>query len=297
MRKQFIHTTFFIILLLFMVGEMEGIAQSVTGIIADKSSKQPIEFATVQLLHAGDSTLINTTVTDHKGKFVLDKIAAGNYILRFSFIGYEKVILPVVVKHQKENIGTIEIGISSNNMNEVVITARKSLLNTSIDRKVYNVGQDIMAQSGSASDILKNIPSVEVDIEGQVSLRGSPDVMILINGRPSPLMGKTRAEVLQQLPANSIERIEVITNPSARYKPDGTSGIINIVMKKNTKAGWNGSAIANAGNSERYNGSLSLNYKPGKLNLFSNYNIRQDRRIRLNNISREYLDSAGNTSG
>ncbi len=297
MRKQFIFNDFFLILFILILGGMEGIAQSVTGIIADKSSKQPIEFATVQLLHTRDSAVINTTVTDHKGKFLLDKIAAGNYILRFSFIGYEKVILAVTVKQQKENVGTIEIDLVSKNMNEVVVTARKSLLNTSIDRKVYNVGQDIMAQSGSASDILKNIPSVEVDIEGQVTLRGSSDVMILINGRPSPLMGKTRAEVLQQLPANSIERIEVITNPSARYKPDGTSGIINIVMKKNTKLGWNGSAIANAGNSDRYNGSLSLNYKPGKLNLFSNYNIRQDRRIRLNNISREYFDSAGNTSG
>jgi outer membrane receptor protein involved in Fe transport len=297
MRKQFICNVFFFLLFMFILGGMQGITQSVTGIVADRSSKQPIEFTTVQLLHPRDSTVINTAVTDRKGKFVLDKIAAGNYVLRLSFIGYEKVILPVVVKQQKEDIGIVEIGVLSKNMNEVTVTARKSLLNTSIDRKIYNVSQDIMAQSGSASDILKNIPSVEVDIEGQVSLRGSPDVMILINGRPSPLMGKTRAEVLQQLPANSIERIEVITNPSARYKPDGTSGIINIVLKKNTKLGWNGTAILNAGNNDRCNGSLSLNYKPGKLNLFSNYNIRQDRRIRLNNISREYFDSAGIRSG
>ena len=267
----------------------------VTGTVLDRSSKQPIEFGTVQLLNKIDSIVINTTVTDHKGKFLFDKITAGNYILRCSFIGYEKTFMPVTVNQQKENIGTIEIGILSKNMNEVVVTARKSLLNTSIDRKVYNVGQDIMAQSGSASDILKNIPSVEVDIEGQVSLRGSSDVMILINGRPSPLMGRSRAEILQQLPANSIERIEVITNPSARFKPDGTSGIINIVMKKDIKTGWNGTAIANAGNNNRYNGSISLNYKPGKLNLFSNYNIRQDSRIRINNISREYLDSVGKT--
>jgi outer membrane receptor protein involved in Fe transport len=183
----------------------------ITGIIQDRASKQPIEFATVQLLNARDSVIIQTT--------------------------------------------------------------------------------------GSASDILKNIPSVEVDIEGEVSLRGSTDVLILINGRPSPLMGKTRAEVLQQLPANSIERIEVITNPSARYKPDGTSGIINIVLKKNTKGGWNGSVVANAGNNDRYNGGISFNYKPGKLNLFGNYNIRRDRRVRLNTINREYFDSTGKTTG
>src|SRR5258706_8862867 len=267
----------------------------ITGDVQDRFSKQPIEFATIQLLKAADSAVILTTVSDRKGKFVLDKVANGNYVLRFSFIGYEKTIMPVRVNQKKENVGTIEIGIASKDMGEVTVTSRKSLLNTSIDRKVYNVTQDLMAQSGSASDILKNIPSVEVDIEGEVSLRGSTDVLILINGRPSPLMGRPRAEVLQQLPANSIERIEVITNPSARYKPDGTSGIINIVLKKNIKGGWNGSVVANAGNNERYNGGVSLNYKPGKLNVFGNYNIRRDKRVRLSNMNRQYLDSAGKT--
>jgi len=267
----------------------------ITGFVQDRSSKLPVEFATVQLLNSADSTIIKTTVTDRKGKFILDKIASGNYVLQFSFIGYEKTIMPVTVNQQKENVGTVEIAVQSKNMSEVIVTGRKSLLNTSIDRKSYNVTQDIMAQSGTASDILKNIPSVEVDIDGQVSLRGSVDVMILINGRPSPLMGRSRAEVLQQLPANSIERIEVITNPSARYKPDGTSGIINIVMKKTVKAGWNGTITANAGNKDRYNGGINLNYKTSKLNIFSNYNIRQDKRIRMNNISRQYIDSSGKT--
>ena len=265
----------------------------ITGGVQDRSSKQAIEFATIQLLRTADSAVIATTVSDRKGKFVLDKVANGNYVLRYSFIGYEKVIMPVTVNQKRENVGTVEIGMLSKEMSEVTVTSRKSLLNTSIDRKIYNVTQDIMAQSGSASDILKNIPSIEVDIEGQVSLRGSPDVMILINGRPSPLMGKSRAEVLQQLPANSIERIEVITNPSARYKPDGTSGIINIVLKKSIKGGWNGSVVANAGNNDRYNGGVNLNYKPGKLNIFGNFNIRRDNRIRLNNIDRQYPDSAG----
>ena len=179
-------------------------------------------------------------------------------------------------------------------MSEVTVTSRKSLLNASIDRKIYNVTQDIMAKTGTASDILKNIPSVEVDVEGQVSLRGSADVIILINGRPSPLMGRTRAEVLQQLPANSIERIEIITNPSARYKPEGTSGIINIVLKKSTKQGWNGTVTTNIGNRNRYNAGVNFNYKPGKLNIYSSYNYRQDKRIRTNNITREYLQKDSN---
>lgn len=265
----------------------------ITGIVQDKSSKQRVEFATVQMLNSVDSIVLKTTVSDRKGKFLLENISNGNYLLQFSFIGYSKILLPFTVNQPRENVGIVEIATLSKDMSEVTVTTRKSLLNTNIDRKVYNVSHDIMAQSGTASDILKNVPSVEVDIDGNVSLRGSQDVMILINGRPSPLMGKTRAEVLQQLPANSIERIEVITNPSARYKPDGTSGIINIVMKKTVKAGWNGTAVANAGNNDRYNGSISLNYKPGKLNVFSNYNIRQDSRTRLNIINREYLDSVG----
>jgi outer membrane receptor protein involved in Fe transport len=271
---------------------------SVTGTVTDNISKQPIEFATVQLLNA-DSVVVAATITDKKGKFTLPGLKPASYTLRASFIGYERSYKTISFEANamRVNMGVIEIHSATMNMNEVTVTATKSMLNTSIDRKVYDVTRDIMAQSGNASDLLKNIPSVEVDIEGQVSLRGSPDVIILINGRPSPLMGKTKAEALQQLPANSIERIEVITNPSARYKPDGTSGIINIVLKKNTKAGWNGSVIANAGNKNRYNANISFNYKPGKLNLFTTYSIRKDNRIRLNNIDRTYFDSLQNISG
>ena len=269
----------------------------VSGVIIDKSTKQPIEFATVQLLKVEDSSISKSTISGKKGKFIFENIAGGNYILQCTFIGYSTTSRSININNQQKiNSGNIEISSSTGNMNEVVVVAKKSLLNTSIDRKVYSVSQDIMAQSGTASDVLKNIPSVEVDIDGNVSLRGSTAVMILINGRPSPLMGKTRAEVLQQFPANSIERIEVITNPSARYKPDGTSGIINIVLKKNIKAGWNGSAVINAGNKDRYNGNVGINYKPGKLNVFGNYSLRRDSRIRSNNINREYLDSTGKIS-
>ena len=269
----------------------------ISGTVTDKLTKLPIEFATVQLLKVTDSSIAKSTVSGKKGKFTIENIDAGNYMLQCTFIGYSNTNRSVnIINQQKINLGNIEITSSAANMNEVVVIAKKSLLNTSIDRKVYSVSQDIMAQSGTASDVLKNIPSVEVDIDGNVSLRGSTAVMILINGRPSPLMGKTRAEVLQQFPANSIERIEVITNPSARYKPDGTSGIINIVLKKNVKAGWNGSVIISAGNKNRYNGSLGINYKPGKLNVFGNYSLRQDSRIRRNNINRQYLDSTGKIS-
>ncbi len=268
---------------------------TITGNIIDKSTSQNVEFATVQLLKLTDSSLLKTTVTDKKGKFILENIEAGSYLLRCSFIGYNNSNLPITIINQPRiNLANIEISSLTSNLKEVTVSGKKSVFNTSIDRKTYNVTQDILAQSGTASDVLKNIPSVVVDIDGNVSLRGSEAVLILINGRPSPLMGKTRAEVLQQFPANSIERIEVITNPSAKYKPDGTSGIINIVLKKNVRTGWNGNVIANVGNRSRYNSSVGLNYKPGKLNLFGNYSYRKDNRLRLNNSNREYLDSNGN---
>ena len=286
--------------LIFTILAFFGSAQSngtvITGITEDSRSKAVLEFATIQLLNSADSSVIKSTVTDKKGRFSISNVQTGNYVLLCTFIGYEKVKIPVSVANQQRiNLGNIIISSLSQNMDEVLVTSKKSLINSSIDRKIYNVAQDIMANSGSASDILKNIPSVEVDIDGNVSLRGSDGVMILINGKPSPLMGSTKAEVLQQLPANSIERIEVITNPSARFKPDGTSGIINIVLKKNIKIGLNGTVSGTIGNNDRYGGNVNLGYKQDKLTAFGVYGVRKDYRIRINNITRQSLDAAGIT--
>lgn len=272
----------------------------ITGVIVDKTSKSTVEFANVELLSSKDSAVIKGTITDAKGKFNLEQVKSGNYLLRYSFIGYEKTVMAISVGDRlRINLGSLPIALLVDPMNNVTVTATKPLLNTSIDRKSYDVTKDIMAASGTASDVLKNIPSVEVDIDGNLTLRSAGGVMVLINGRTSPLMGKLNmADVLQQFPANTIERIEVITNPSARYKPDGTSGIINIVLKKSVKGGWNGSLTGNIGDMSRYNTSATLNYKPGKLNIFGNYGIRQDSRTRTNTISREYLDATtGATSG
>jgi outer membrane receptor protein involved in Fe transport len=268
-------------------------AQNVlTGSVLDKASRQPIEFASVVLLHLPDSAMVKGTATDKKGKFILKDIPPGSYAVRCTYVGYERSeISGLALDGSGRQSLSIELINASATAADVTVTARRKTLNTSIDRKVYNVDQDIMSRSGSVSDLLKNIPSVEVDVEGNVALRGSGDVMILINGKPSPLMGRTKAEVLQQLPANSIERIEVITNPSARYRPDGTSGIINIVLKKNIKNGFNGTATLNGGNNNRYNGNLTLNYRPKKFNLFGSYSYRQDSRKRYNTVNRSYLDS------
>jgi outer membrane receptor protein involved in Fe transport len=267
---------------------------SVSGNIIESDTRKPLEFATVTVRTSRDSTLVQGALTDKNGKFRIDNILPGEYKITYSFIGFEtKTVSPFTIDagHLSIDLGTLYISASTSSLNEVVVSGERSTYVNSIDRKIFNVGKDLVSKTGSMSDLMQNIPSVTVDIDGVISLRGSSSVMILINGKPSALMGANRAAVLQQMPANTIEKIEVITNPSAKYKPDGTSGIINIVLKKNKFLGFNGTVTANAGNSSRYNGNIGLNYNPGKLNISGSYSIRQDDRIRYTNDSRTKIDT------
>jgi outer membrane receptor protein involved in Fe transport len=182
-------------------------------------------------------------------------------------------------------------------LDAVEVVSEKPLLSAGIDRRVYNVEQDIASRSSSVSELLANVPSVEVDIEGNVSVRGSGNVLFLINGKESPLLGSNAATVLQQMPANAVDRIEVMTNPSAKYKPDGTGGIINIVLKKNTALGMNGSVALNAGSNDRYNATARANLNPGPFNLEASYSYRQDSHLRSTTDHREESDSASAATG
>ena len=271
---------------------------SVSGIIIEKTSNKPLEFANVIIKNTSDSTKLLGAITNSKGVFVFDKLPFGNYKVIYSFIGFDKVESPVFVlnsRQNKINLGNLYISESTTSLGEVSVTAQRSTFINSIDRKTFNVGEDVMSKTGSVSDLLQNVPSVQVDIDGNVSLRGAGNVMFLINGKPSALMGANYAAVLQQMPATSIEKIEIITNPSAKYKPDGTSGIINIVLKKEKNLGLNGLVSMNAGNDNRYNGNLSVNYNPGKINLFGSYSIRQDDRLRYTNDYRKHFISNPDT--
>jgi outer membrane receptor protein involved in Fe transport len=265
---------------------------SVSGIIIEKSSGHLLEFATVIIRSNTDTTLFQGTITDKKGEFIFNNLALGDYMVIYSFIGFEKVKTPVFSlnsKRSKLDLGKLNISESTTMLGDISVTAQRSTFINSIDRRTFNVGQDVMSKTGSVSELLQNIPSVQVDIDGNVSLRGSDNVMFLINGKPSSLMGTNRAAVLQQMPASSIEKIEIITNPSAKYKPDGTSGIINIVLKKNKSLGLNGQASLNAGNDNRYNGNFSVNYNPGKINVFASYSFRQDERLRYSDDKRQHF--------
>jgi outer membrane receptor protein involved in Fe transport len=286
----------FLTLSLFSQNLKQG---AISGTVVDKATSRPMEFVNVVLRNKADGAIVAGTETDTKGKFSFIDVSPGEYFIRLSFIGYAERVTSVHKidsRNSSWNLGTVPLIESSVNLDEVVVTGQKALFNNSVDRKIYNIGQDIMSKSGSTSELLQNIPSVEVDIDGNVSLRGSSGVLILINGKTSPLMAKSSATVLQQMPASSIERIEIITNPSAKYKPDGASGIINIVLKKNIGMGTNGSVAANVGNKNRANGNLRLTYNPGDLNLFANYSLRADSRNRINSDTRRQVDSASVTT-
>ncbi len=265
----------------------------ITGIIVDLGSKIPVEFATVVLQSGADSSLIAGTTTDAKGRFSFEKVNFGKYKIAYSFIGFGKQrteVISINEKNRNFNAGILGLTASSQEIKDVEVIGERSTYTNTIDRKVFNVGKDLIGKTGSASDLMQNVPSISVDIDGNISLRGSENVMVLINGKPSAQMGTNRAAVLQQMPASTIERIEVITNPSAKFKPDGTSGIINIVLKKNRNAGMNGTIQANAGNEQRYNGNVIGNYNSGKVNVFGSYSIRQDDRIRTTQDSRKRTD-------
>lgn len=266
---------------------------TITGIIVDNQSKQPIEFANVVIQSESDNTQISGTVTDAKGKFSLNKIADGKYKIVYSFIGFEQQETPLFTINEQSrivNAGILGLSVSSQEIKDAVVVGQRSTYTNTIDRKVFNVGKDVIGKTGSVSDLMQNVPSLSVDIDGNLSLRGSDNVIVLINGKPSAMMGTNRAAVLQQMPANSIERIEVITNPSAKFKPDGTSGIINIVLKKDKGLGMNGTIMANVGNDNRYNGNVAANYNTGKVNVFGSYSIRQDDRLRYTLDSRKRTD-------
>jgi hypothetical protein len=268
---------------------------TISGSVTSKPGNKPLEYASVVLFNSADSTIISGTMTSSDGKFVIEHIPNGNYYLVFSCIGYldtSSSVFTISSDHPLQSLGKLSLIQVALLQKGIVVTADKPIYNNFIDRKIYNTEKDLMSQSGSASDLLQNVPSISVDIDGNVSLRGSENVLMLLNGRPSPLLGKNRADFLQNLPANSIDRIEVITNPSAKYKPDGTSGIINIVLKKKRDAGLSGSVSLNGGPSSRGNGNLSLNYNPGHFNLYGSYGIRKDSRNRFSNDNRQYYGQA-----
>lgn len=267
---------FFSVFLLFLSFFQPLSAQvteiSIQGTVVERSENQPIEFATVILMSKDSQKKIAGTTTSAAGQFSL-KTKETNFIVEISFIGFEtQQIKDVLIKDGKANLGTIKLSETEVSMEEVVIAGEKSTTEFKLDKRVFNVGRDLSSTGASALDVLNNVPSVNVSIEGAISLRGSSGVQILINGKPSVLASE-EGNALGTITADMIEKIEVITNPSAKYEAEGTSGIINIVLKKEERKGLNGSFTLNAGIPHNHSVGLSLNRRTEKFNLFSQLGV------------------------
>lgn len=280
---------------LTVYAETEKGAQ-ITGKVIDASTKQGMEFANISLRKTGSKEFIKGTVSDQLGAFRLDGVSNGNYVVAVSVVGYatfEKE-LTIGTGQKTINLRNILLKEDTQLLNEVQVVGQRSQMKFEIDRKVFNVDQSLATAGGSASDVLGNIPSVQVDPEGEVSLRGNSSVTVWINGKESGLSADNRAQILEQLPAESIERVEVITNPSAKYNPEGTAGIINIVLKKNRKAGYYGSLQAGVDTRGGYNAAGNVNFSSGKFESFVNVGTRVRKSEGEGYTNRQNLDDNGN---
>lgn len=270
----------------------------ITGKIVDTTSNQPVEYASVAILKFADSSVVDGTISDLQGEFIVKELPPGRYLLRVSFVGFKnRQVGPFILRPQQGKGCDMVLGniyLRSNEMlEEFEVVEQKAFVINAVDRKIYDPDQIGAAQGRDALAVLENLPSVEVDIDGGISLRGNQNVTILIDGRPSMLSGTDPATALRSIPANAIERVEVINNPSAKYDPDGTAGIINIVLKKNKTKNFNGTVSSSSGTGNKQNTSLNLSMRNDKINIYGGYSFNYRESYRFGYSDRNsYFSSA-----
>ena len=247
----------------------------VSGKIIEKESQQPLEYATIAFFSKVENKMIGGGITDPEGNFSI-AMAKGVYDISFEYFTFETLTKIDFNLDQNTDFGILEMEADLLALEAVDIIAEQTTVEIKLDKKIYNVGKDITVRGGSVSDVLDNIPSVSVDIEGNVALRGNENVRILINGKPSGLVGLNSTDALRQLPSDAIEKVEIITSPSARYDAEGTAGILNIILRRSKLLGLNGAVILNAGHPDQLGGSGNINYRTGNVNIFntSGYSYR-----------------------
>lgn len=242
---------------------------TISGKIIDSDFNTPLEYATISIYDSKKQNLINGVISDNSGFFSIE-LTKGLYDLKIEYISFETKTLEKIDVQNSIDLGIISLSINENLLDEIEVIGEKTEIEIKLDKTVYNIGKDLTLKGSSVSDVLDNLPSLEVDIDGNVSLRGNQSVRILINGKPSGLVGISSNDALKQFPSESVEKVEVITSPSARYNAEGTAGIINIVLRKNKLAGLNGSASLNLGDPRRVGISTNLNFRTKKISLFGN---------------------------
>jgi len=246
---------------------------NISGTVTDSATGQPLEYATATLFKAKDMSVVNGGITAHNGYFLIDNLKPGYYLIKISYLGYNDYTSATIklVPTQPTQAFKIKLAPSGKNLKTVTVEGIKDTYTQEVDKKVYDVSKDITAQGGTAVDVLQNVPSVTTDVSGNINLRGSDNVTVLIDGKPSSMLGSDANATLQNIPANAIDKIEVITNPSAKYDAAGMAGIINIVTKKNMLQGFNGNVTAGISDGGKYNGGGNINYRESKFNVFGSY--------------------------
>jgi outer membrane receptor protein involved in Fe transport len=297
MKSPILQLSFFIFLFAF-ANSAEAQFYSITGQVIDESSSRPVEFATIVIYNRVDDKMLTGVTTDLDGKFEAS-VEEKDVKLEISFIGYQnRLIEQVEFVDGTAQLGKLTLSQDAQTLEEVVVRAEKSTTEFRLDKRVFNVGQDLSTSGASAFEVLNNVPSVNVNIEGEVTLRGAGGVQILINGKPSVLTNE-QGNALGTITAEMIEKVEVITNPSAKYEAEGTSGIINIVLKKEEKRGINGSISLNTGIPDNHSVGISLNRRTEKLNLFTQLGAgyrsfpRDRRNINRNNATNTEILAEG----
>ncbi|CAN5430815.1 hypothetical protein BH23BAC1_BH23BAC1_18340 [soil metagenome] len=268
---------FFSLVIIFQFISFSSIfGQGVTigGRVIDAETGKSLEFANVAVLDPNDSSVVTGAITEDRGSFEF-KVDEGTYILRVGFIGYQEHYAELNIEGiEDRNLGNIRIAEDGRTLEGVTVEGVASMFETDIDKRVFNVENSVLAEGGTASELLATLPSIQVDEEGGINMRGSGDILIYINGRPSNLSGDDTESILAQFPANAIQSVELITNPSSRYDATGVGGIINIILKKDERLGLNGQINASVGTRHKYTAGTTLNYSTGKVNFFANYNFQ-----------------------
>ncbi len=252
----------------------------ISGIVIDQETQEPLEYSTISIFNPNNPKRLQGGITGSDGKFNIE-VFQGTYDINIEYIGFKNFEKKGVVVRSNTDWGKVELSISSTSLEGVEVMGEKTEVEIRLDKRIYNVGKDLTVRGGSVADVLDNVPSVTVDLEGNVALRGNDNVRILINGKPSGLVGISGPQGLQQLPAESIEKVEVVTSPSARYGAEGTAGILNIILKKQELLGFNGNFVTNGGQTQSdiipssYGLSANINLRKDKFNLFSNTSVNK----------------------
>ncbi len=259
---------------------------TITGKVVDKTLGQPVAYAAIVIKSKADNATVTGGITKEDGTFEIKKIPEGTFILEVQFIGYKNFQREVTIsrKNKKVDLGTITVEEEVAQLEGVAVVAERSTIEQKVDRKVINVGKDLTTAGATASDIMNNIPSLNVDQQtGELSMRGNSNVRVMVDGK---LSNVPVAQLLKQIPSSSIKKIELITNPSAKYNPEGMSGLINIVLHKNANIGFNGNVNIGLtkGIEAKFNSSIDLNYRNGKFNVYGNYGNNTGKYINYGNV-------------